>query len=234
MPTAAVIQHVAHEGPGWLEEVLDDAGVHVDIRRMYDGATLPAVDEVDALIVLGGPMGAYDDERVQWLGPVKSMLADAVRRAVPTLGLSLGAQLLAVACGGAVEKGDAGPELGLGPLRLTDATGNDALFEGVAVAPETVQWHWDHIARIPEGAVLLAASPAYENQAFRVREHAWGLQFHPEVTLPLVAQWAQDDASGVREAGLDAIALVGAVADAERTLLETWTPLLERFARLVS
>ena len=231
--SAVVIQHVAHEGPGWLAEVLDDADLRVDIRRMYDGASLPAADEVDALVVLGGPMGAYDDERVRWLAPVKAQLADAVRRGVPTLGICLGAQLLAVACGGAVEKGEAGPELGLGPLTLAAAAGTDELLRGVATDPQTVQWHWDHIARLPEGAVLLASSPLYVHQGFRLGERAWGFQFHPEVTLPLVAQWAQDDANGVREAGLDPASLVGAVADAERALLERWTPVLERFATQV-
>jgi GMP synthase-like glutamine amidotransferase len=234
MPSAVVVQHVAHEGPGWLAEVLDDADVKVDIRRMYDGATLPAAEGVDGLIVLGGPMGAYDDERVPWLRQVKRLLAASVERGVPTLGVCLGAQLMAVGCGGAVEKGKAGPELGLGTLSLTDPSGTDALFQAMPTELQTVQWHWDHIARLPEAAVLLASSPAYENQAFRVGERAWGLQFHPEVTLPLVAQWAQDDARAVREAGLDPTAVVGAVADAERLLLETWTPLLERFAALVA
>src|SRR3954471_10047958 len=118
MPSAVIVQHVAHEGPGWLAEVLDDAGVQVDIRRMYEGATLPAAEGIDRLVVLGGPMGAYDDERVPWLGQVKRLLAESVDRGVPTLGVCLGAQLMAVGCGGAVEKGAAGPELGLGPLTL--------------------------------------------------------------------------------------------------------------------
>ena len=233
MPSAVVIQHVAHEGPGWLAEVLDDAGVAVDIRRMYDGAALPAVGDVDALIVLGGPMGAYDDDRAPWLRQTRRLLAEAVSVDIPTLGVCLGAQLLAVACDGVVEKGSAGPELGLGQLTVLPDAANDRLLAGVPAPTQTVQWHWDHIVRLPNNAVLLASSPAYENQAFRLGERAWGLQFHPEVTLPLVAQWAQDDADGVRQAGLEPTELVGAVAVAERTLLETWTPVLERFAALI-
>ena len=233
MPNAVVIQHVAHEGPGWLAEVLDDAGVAVDIRRMYDGAPLPAVGDVDALVVLGGPMGAHDDERAPWLRPARQLLGEAVSADVPTLGVCLGAQLLAVACDGVVEKGAAGPELGLGPLTVLPGASDDVLLAGVPSSTQTVHWHWDYIARLPDDAVLLASSPAYENQAFRVGTCAWGLQFHPEVTLPLVAQWAQDDGDGVRQAGLEPTQLVGAVADAERTLLETWTPVLERFAALI-
>jgi GMP synthase-like glutamine amidotransferase len=229
VPTAVVVQHVPHEGPGWLAELLDDAGVEVDVRRMYNGAALPDPDAPDALVVLGGPMDAHDDERVSWIGPVKHLLADLAERGTPTLGICLGAQLLAAACGGAVEKGTGGPELGLGPLTLTDAAAEDPILHGVVRETTAVQWHWDHIARLPDGAVLLASSPLYPNQAFRLGERAWGLQFHPEVTLPLVAQWAQDDAAGVRAAGMDPTALVGVVADAERSLLETWTPVLERF-----
>jgi GMP synthase (glutamine-hydrolysing) len=233
MSSAAIVQHVAHEGPGWLEEVLDDAGVTVDIHRMYDSAPLPNLDDIDALVVLGGPMGAYDDGQAPWLGPVKQLLASAVRRDIPTLGICLGAQLLAVACGGVVTKGDAGPELGLGPVALTDDAATDPLFASAPRNTQSVQWHWDAITALPEGAVRLASSPAYENQAFRIGERAWGLQFHPEVTLPLVAQWAQDDAEGVRAAGLAPEDVVGAVADAERSLLATWTPVLERFAALI-
>jgi GMP synthase (glutamine-hydrolysing) len=234
MPTAAVVQHVAHEGPGWLAEVLDDAGVRIDLRRMYDGDALPAADDVDVLVVLGGPMGAYDDDRVPWLGGTKALLAETTERGIPTLGICLGAQLLAVACGGTVEKGASGPELGLDPIYLTDAAANDPLLRSAFPEVDAVQWHWDHIARLPRDAVLLATSPAYVNQAFRLGGCAWGLQFHPEVTLPLVAQWAQDDANGVREAGLDPVRVVGVVADAERVLLQTWTPVLERFAALAA
>ncbi len=231
--TAVVVQHVPHEGPGWLDEVLAGAGIAVDVRRMYDGAELPSLAGVDALVVLGGPMGANDDERVSWLTATKHLLAAAVAAELPTLGICLGAQLLAVACGGVVAKGLAGPELGLGTVQLCNETAHDPLFHGVGAEVRTVQWHWDHIEELPPGAVLVAASTAYRHQAFRLGDRAWGLQFHPEVTLPLVAQWAQDDATGVREAGFDPATLVGAVADAEPELLATWSPVLERFAALI-
>jgi GMP synthase-like glutamine amidotransferase len=232
MKRAVVIQHVAHEGPGWLAEILDEAGLTLDVRRMYDGASIAAAVDADAIVVMGGPMSAYDDATVPWLASVKELLSAAVDRGTPVLGICLGAQLLAVATGGVVKPGEHGPEIGLGELTLCDAAGADPLLRSMVLDPDTVQWHWDCIDRLPDGATLLASSPAYTNQAFRVGERAWGFQFHPEVTLPLVAQWAQDDAAEVRAAGMDPIAVVGAVADAERMLLETWTPALERFAAL--
>lgn len=234
MSRVLIVQHVAHEGPGWLAEVFAEEGVDLDIRRMYDGASLHDAQDADALVVLGGPMAVYDDDGVPWLRGVKTLFADALERSMPVLGICLGGQLLAVAAGGAVELGPHGPELGLGALTLLDATGTDPLFRNMAIDVDTVQWHWDHISVLPANATLLASSAAYDNQAFRIGPHAWGLQFHPEVTLPLVAQWAQDDVLAVREAGLDPSVVVGTVADAERALLETWTPLLERFARLVA
>src|SRR4051795_11980632 len=143
MPTAVVVQHVPHEGPGWLAEILTGAGLSLDVRRMYDGASLPALAEADALVVLGGPMGAYDDERVPWLGAVKRLLGEAVEHTVPTLGVCLGAQLLAVACGGSVTKGAAGPELGVGTVQLMPAAQDDELLRDVSRELQTVQWHWD-------------------------------------------------------------------------------------------
>src|SRR3954466_6840291 len=157
MSSAVVVQHVAHEGSGWLAELLEDAGVRVDVRRMYDGAPVPALDECDALIVMGGPMSAHDDGQVPWLRGVMRLLVDATAAGTPTLGICLGAQLLALAGGGVIEKGASGPELGVCPLTLTSDAGRDELFRGVDPQPQAVQWHWDHIARLPDGAVLLAS-----------------------------------------------------------------------------
>jgi GMP synthase (glutamine-hydrolysing) len=232
MPTALVVQHVAHESAGWLDDVLDEGGVDRDVRRMWLGEDLPAVTDVDALVVLGGPMGATDDADAPWLADVRALLRAAVDAATPTLAVCLGAQLLAVAAGGSVVTGTAGPELGL--CRVTVDAADDPLLGGLRGDIAVVQWHWDHVAQLPSDAVPLASSERYAVQAFRVGSAAWGLQFHPEVTLPLVAQWAQNDKSGVLAAGLDPTTLVGAVAEAERSLLETWTPVLERFARLVN
>jgi len=232
---ALLIQHVLHESCGWLDDVLGDAGVDLEVRRMWEGDEVPTdLHGVDGLVVLGGPMGASDDAAAQWLPVVRDLLNRAVDESVPTLCICLGAQLLAVARGGEVVKGEAGPELGLGRVTLTSAAADDALFAGLAGELDVVQWHWDAVVALPADAVLLASSAAYLNQAFRVGDCAWGVQFHPEVTLPLVAQWARNDKDGVVAAGLDPTTLVGAVADAERSLLEAWTPLLDRFAALVA
>ena len=220
MARALVVQHTAHEGLGNLLEWLPAVGLDVHPIHPYLGHRVPPSVEGDALIVLGGPMGAYDDEDAAWLPATRALLATAVDDGVPTLGICLGAQLLAVAAGGEVQKGSNGPELGLGTVEV--AAGDDLLAEGTM---PVVQWHYDAVTRLPPGAQLLASSDAYQVQAFRVGDVAWGLQFHVEATEAMVREWARVDgvddsvADAVREAAGD----LGAVGD----------EVARRFARIV-
>jgi GMP synthase-like glutamine amidotransferase len=192
MARVHVVQHAAAEGLGRLADWLPAIGVDVHPTHPYLGNRVPPSVEGDALIVLGGPMGAYDDDDAPWLPSVRDLLASAVDDGVPTIGICLGAQLLAVAAGGAVEKGAAGPEIGLDDVTVT--TSDELLTAGVI---PVVQWHHDTISRLPDGAVALAHSERYPVQAFRLGEVAWGLQFHVEATAEMVRTWAADD-------GLDA------------------------------
>src|SRR3954467_479367 len=153
MARALIVQHTPSEGLGWLQEWLPDAGVHVHPIHPYLGHRVPPSVEGDALIVLGGPMGCMDDEAADWLPAVRTLLRTAVDDGVPTLGICLGAQLLAAATGGYVERGAAGPEVGLGRVDVTH--GDDLLDVG---AMPVVQWHFDAVTALPPGAVPLASS----------------------------------------------------------------------------
>src|ERR1700743_525749 len=119
MARVPVVQHTATEGLGNLAEWLPGIGVDVHPTHPYLGNRVPPSVEGDALIVLGGPMGAYDDERAPWLPSVRQVMRSAIDDGVPTLGICLGAQLLAVAAGGRVEVGAAGPEIGLFEVDVT-------------------------------------------------------------------------------------------------------------------
>ena len=230
MARALVVQNIASEGLGWFQEWLPDAGLDVHPIHPYLGHRVPALVEGDALVVLGGPMGAHDDAAAPWLPSVRDLLASAVDDGVPTLGICLGAQLLAVACGGTVERGALGPELG---FDVVDVSVADDLLE-VGPLP-VVQWHHDTVTVLPPAAALLASSRRYAAQAFRVGDVAWGLQFHVEATLPMVAQWAQDEAEAVRaEAGVEPEELVGAVADAQHQLRTRGLAVAKRFARVIT
>ena len=120
---------------------------------------------------------------------------------MPTFGICLGAELLALGCGGEVRRGLAGPELGVLGVDLDPAAADDPVFGALRGRSRVVQWHWEEIASLPEGAVRLASSPAYPHQAFRVGEAAWGVQGHPEVTGDIAAAWAREDSPLLRAEG---------------------------------
>ena len=229
MARALVVQHHPSEGLGWFQEWLPAASLDVHPIHPYLGHRVPSSVEGDALIVLGGPMGCMDDEVADWLPAVRALLRTAVDDGVPTLGLCLGAQLLAAATGGYVERGTRGPELGRGSVQVTDD--DDLLTAGPM---PVVQWHFDTITALPPGAVLLGSSDVYEVQAFRLGEVAWGLQFHVEATTDMVREWADNDAAAVRETGREPADVVSEVTFAESALTAAGIALAHRFARLVT
>ena len=220
MARALVVQHTAHEGLGNLLEWLPAAGLDVHPIHPYLGHRVPPSVEGDALIVLGGPMGAYDDADAPWLPATRALLSTAIDDGVPTLGICLGAQLLAVAAGGEVQPGSDGPELGLGTVEVL--AGDQLLTAG---SMPVVQWHYDTVTRMPDGAELLASSDAYRVQAFRVGDVAWGLQFHVEATAQMVHEWAASD-------GADA-SLADAVRFADDALRSAGEEVARRFAHIV-
>jgi len=226
---ALVVQNAATEGLGWLQEWLPDAGLDVHPIHPYMGHRVPPSVEGDALIVLGGPMGCMDDDVAGWLPSVRTLLRTAVDDGVPTLGICLGGQLLAAATGGYVARGDQGPEIGVGQV---DVTVPDMLL--MSGRMPVVQWHFDAVTELPPGGVRLASSDLYETQAFRVGDVAWGLQFHLEATLPMVADWAQQDEVAIREMGRKPEDVVTDVALAEEGVLAAGATLARRFATLVT
>lgn len=231
---ALVVQHTATEGPGWLAEWLPAAGVGLDIVRPYAGEPLPAALDAAGLVVMGGPMGANDDDAAPWLPHTRRLLAEAVADAVPVLGICLGGQLLAAACGGRVERGADGPELGVGEVRLRAAAAADPLLAGLPPVLRAVQWHYDVVTQLPADATWLAESTAYRHQAFRVGERAWGVQFHIETPEAMVAGWARNDAAELSAAGLDPAELLSRLAGAQAELTGTWGRVVGRWAALLS
>jgi GMP synthase (glutamine-hydrolysing) len=209
-----VVEHEPDAGLSMMAEHLDGA---VQVVRPYLGESLPESMGQSAdylgLIVLGGSMGAWDDEVAPWLPTTRRLLADAVRRQVPTLGICLGAQLLAAACGGVVERGAAGLEVGLTPVTALPAAASDPFFGPVASAVgrqwQASQYHNDAVTRLPADADLMVSGDRYRQQGFRVGSAAWGVQYHPEVAPDLFAGWvANGQRSG--ELATDATDLIEA------------------------
>lgn len=164
----------------------------VDVVRPYMGDAIPS-SLGSGLIVLGGHASPYDDASAPWLPAVRDALAASVATALPVLGICLGAQLLAVACGGRVDVA-ASPGLEAGVVDITWRTGaaSDPLVAGFPNPSPVVSMHADAVSLLPPDAEWLASSDMYPYQAFRLGSKAWGVQFHPEVSPAGFAKWADE------------------------------------------
>lgn len=190
-----ILQHVEWEGPGMIAREAQKRGYGLDIRRLDREDALPDPDYVDGLVVMGGPLGAYEEEQFPFLRNECELLATVTRRGMPVLGVCLGAQLLAKALGAEVFPGH-GVEIGCGSIELTPAGQSDALFAGVGHTLPVFNWHGDTFT-LPEGAELLASSPMYQHQAFRFGRRAYGLQFHVEPDAGTWAAWREHLPAGL-------------------------------------
>ena len=237
MSRLLVVQHEESTGPGWWGEWLAAEGVGLEVVHSYAAQELPttaALRTYDGLLVLGGAMGPLDDAECPWLPHTRDLLASAVRDGLPTFGICLGAELLVVACGGSVRRGATGPELGVLRNDPTPEAAQDPVLSSLPPGAPVLQWHWEEMDRLPPGAVLLATSPAYRHQAFRLGPAAWGVQGHPEVTPVIAAAWAREDSPLLIAAGRAPADLVAEVEAQTPRLVRTWRPVAQAFAAVVA
>lgn len=227
--TVLVLQPAETNPLGPMEQWLLDAGAAlVVVRPWADDAVPSTLTGVDAVVCLGGEMDADDDGAFPWLPQLRALLGDAVRRRIPVLAICLGAQLLALATGGRVATMANGPEAGIRLVAKRDAAAMDPLLATLPFTPDVMQFHRTEVSRLPGNATLLAVSPVCTNQAFRVGESAWGLQFHIETTPELVAQWMQ----AAPEAAAAMAHQVESLEQGHRDVAETWAPIVARFVEL--
>jgi GMP synthase (glutamine-hydrolysing) len=164
-----------------------ERGVEPVAVELDENEPLPDWRDFDAVLAMGGPMGAGDDADHPWLSDEKRLVREVVEDGRPFLGVCLGVQLLASALGASVRTMDS-PELGLLPVELTPEGREHPLFEGVEGSFPALQWHGDTFD-LPDGAVALATSPV-ATQAFQTGERGFGVQFHLEVTPEMAREWA--------------------------------------------
>ena len=184
-----VFQHLDVEHPGIFREFWADAGHEFVPVELDAGEPIPSPDGFDLLVAMGGPMDVWQEEAYPWLVPEKAAIRHWVKDlGRPFLGICLGHQLLVEALGGKV--GLMGrSEVGLVDVDLTPVGRCDPIFAGLPDRIETFQWHSAEVAVPPEGAEILAANKVCPTQALRWGPHAYGFQYHCEITSATVPEW---------------------------------------------
>ena len=214
-----VVQNAPLEGPGRLAVALSERAVPFDVVRAWT-EPVPPLPPHGALVVLGGPMGAYESDAHPFLEREVALIRAYAAAERPVLGVCLGAQLAAHALGGRAFPGTAGYEAGWTPVTLTDAGRRDPVVAALAAAPGVFHYHGDTFVP-PPGAALLASTPRYAEQAFRLGS-VLAFQFHVEATPETAAAWIQHDEKWLASRDVDPVlaarAPAGAAAGLDRVL----------------
>ncbi len=185
-----ILQHVAFEGPAAIEDWLMHRNYTYTITKLFHGDSLPAQDEFDVLVVMGGPMGVEDCEQYPWLIEERQFIQESIKRDKYILGICLGAQLIARACDTKVTKNKY-REIGWFEISIIEEKLPDILKGIFPKKPEVFHWHGDSFA-IPPGAVHFATSEACANQGFILNGRVIAMQFHIETTRDSAALLVQN------------------------------------------
>ena len=174
------LQHVPFEDIGSLNKDIHELGFSLTTTHWYKGDSAPALESFDVLIVMGGPMGIYDEHLHPWLAAEKKFIAAAVNAGKKIMGICLGAQLLACVLGEKVTR-NSHREIGWFPLHIIAEASDHPIAKILATCTNVFHWHGDTFA-LPENAQLIASSDACKHQAFVVENRIYGFQFHLETT----------------------------------------------------
>jgi len=172
------LQHVPFESPERISDWVMDKGYALSGTLLYESTHFPLQSEFDLLIILGGPMGLYDEERFPWLVHEKVFIKETIRQQKLVFGICLGAQLIAEALGGKVYR-NSYMEIGWHPVKMTEESQNSVFFKQFPREYDPFHWHGDTF-ELPDEVKTAAISLGCANQAFEYSGHVIGLQFHLE------------------------------------------------------
>jgi len=187
------LQHVPYEGLGNIEGWIKSRKYAFSATRFYTADPLPGLAEIDWLIIMGGPMGTYEDKKYPWLTAEKQFIRDSINAGKKVLGICLGAQLIAAVLGAKVYP-HIHKEIGWFPLKLTDEGGESKVFKEFPREFLAFHWHGDTFS-VPRGVAHLAETVACRNQAFSYGDKVVGLQFHLDVQRENIEQWIKNGAA---------------------------------------
>lgn len=179
------LQHIELEYPGIILQWAQEQGHSLTHTRFYNQEPLPAVEELDWLIIMGGPMNIYEEEQYPWLSAEKELIRQAIEAGKVVLGICLGSQLIADVIGGKVTANPQ-PEIGWFPVRWNAEAQEHPLFGVFPGEAEVFHWHYDTFSVLPPEAQVLAASDGCARQAYVYRDRVIGLQFHLENTVEML------------------------------------------------
>jgi len=194
-----IIKNIATEGPGTIEEFLRRKDIPFKIVDLSSGEIPPPLDEFDTLVMMGGPMAVYEFDKYPHLVMGSRLIREAINRDMRVLGICLGCQMVAYCLGADVYRGQK-EEIGWYHIELTGDGLRDPLMRRLAAHPrvgdfwrrfKVFHWHGDTFD-LPLGALPLAGSHLYKNQAFRYGNKVYGFQFHIEVTKDMISEWMQE------------------------------------------
>jgi len=229
--TILVIQNDLTDPPALVGAWLEAAGATLRVIEAFNGEVVPnAVPaDVDAVLPLGGAIGANDDDVAPWLVAERALLADAVDRGIPVLGICLGGQLLAASTGGRVGLAT-NTEVGVYQISIAADQTADPVFGAMAATSHpTAQWHQDEVLQLPPAATVLASSAACEVQIFGLGANTYGLQFHPEVDSEVFFSWLDEADEALNRSGKDGSLIKSEFTAAETQLTISWRAAVERW-----
>jgi len=194
-----IIKNIITEGPGTIEDFLKKEDIYFKVAELSSGELSPPVEDFDTVIIMGGPMGVYEMDQYPHLRIESRIIREAINRDMKILGICLGCQMVAHCLGSEVYRGPE-EEVGWHSIELTGDGLKDPLMRKLAIHPrvedfwkkfKVFHWHGDTFD-LPIGAVLLASSEQYKNQAFRYKNNVYAFQFHIEVTKEMIREWLED------------------------------------------